>query len=79
MPLSPDERRKLETIQKKANRAEYYLFGTDYPGQKPRAEKIDRMISERTSVIMWGRTLLWVSGALAALAGAIKAVEVILS
>lgn len=79
MPLSPDEQRELKAIQKKADRAEYFLFGTDYPGQKPRAEKIDRMISERTSVIMWVRTLLWVMGALAALAGAIKSVEVILS
>lgn len=78
MTLSPDEKDKLARIAKQAERAEYFLFGVDYPGQKPRAEKIDRALLERTTVIMWVRTMLWGMGALAALAGAIKAVEVIL-
>lgn len=79
MPLSSDEQKQLAEIKKQAQRAEYFLFGTDYPGQKPRAEKIDRALLERTTVILWVRTMLWVMGALAALAGTIKAVEVILS
>lgn len=78
MALSPDEKDKLARIAKQAERAEYFLFGVDYPGQKPRAEKIDRALLERSTVIMTVRGVLWAAGGASVLLGVIKAIEVIL-